>query len=109
MALASYGRALTLRAEPCRRTQQSRQYPSGIASGSTTRSRVYDRVLSARPDFAEAHSNRGSVLERLERLDEALTSYDRALALRPDYPTALYNRGNVLKALKRHDEGAGEL
>ncbi len=103
MALASYGRALTLR--PNHADVLNNRGNTLLALNRLDDALAsYDRVLSARPDFAEAHSNRGSVLERFERLDEALTSYDRALALRPDYPTALYNHGNVLKALKRYDE-----
>jgi predicted O-linked N-acetylglucosamine transferase (SPINDLY family) len=64
----------------------------------------YDRALALKPDYAQAHYNRGDTLHLLNRLDEALASYDRALALRPDYAEAHYNRGNVLYELKRLDE-----
>jgi tetratricopeptide (TPR) repeat protein len=65
---------------------------------------TYDRVVNVRPGFAEAHFNRGNVLQTLKRYDEALASYDRALALRRDYPRALARRGKVLHRLRRHDE-----
>ena len=65
---------------------------------------TYDRVLNLRPDFAEAHFNRGNVLETLKRYDEALASHDRALALRPGFAKALSKRGNVLQGLRRCDE-----
>ena len=68
----------------------------------------YDRALGIRPDFAEAHANRGSALHALKRFEEALASYDRALALRPDYAEARYNRGNVLHALKRFEEALAD-
>ncbi len=51
-----------------------------------------------------AWTNRGSALQRLGRLDEALTSSDRALAITSDYAPAHYNRGIVLRTLKRHDQ-----
>jgi protein O-GlcNAc transferase len=49
-----------------------------------------------RPDYAEALSNRGNILQELKRFDDALASYDRALSVRPDYAEALSNRGNTL-------------
>jgi tetratricopeptide (TPR) repeat protein len=55
-------------------------------------------------DYAEAHYNRGTMLQGLKRLDEALASYDRALALKPDHAGALYSRGTVLRGLKRSGE-----
>jgi tetratricopeptide (TPR) repeat protein len=64
----------------------------------------YDRALQIRPNYAEAHSNRGGTLHELGRFDEALESFDRALKARPDYAEALHNRGLVLHALKRFDE-----
>jgi tetratricopeptide (TPR) repeat protein len=64
----------------------------------------YDRALVLRPDFAEALSNRGAALQKLERFEEGLASVDRALALRPDYAEAHYNRGLTLHELARFEE-----
>ena len=63
-----------------------------------------DRALALKPDFAEAHNNRGTALHELKRLDEALAAYDRAIALKPDYAEAHNNRGLALKELKRPNE-----
>ena len=57
-----------------------------------------------RPEYAEAHSNRGNALHELKRFGEALASYDRALALRPDFSEAHSNRGNALQELRRFEE-----
>src|SRR5262249_17381332 len=57
-----------------------------------------------KPDFAEAFNNRGTVFQKLNRLDEALASYNEAIALKADYAEAHYNRGLVLQELKRVDE-----
>jgi tetratricopeptide (TPR) repeat protein len=64
----------------------------------------YDRVVAVRPDYVQAHANRGDILNRLERFEEALASYDRAVAIHPDFADAHANRANVLHALKRFDE-----
>src|SRR3989338_4169712 len=48
--------------------------------------------------------NRGNVLEKLGRNEEALAAYDKALAIDPKYAFAHYNRGNVLEKLGRDQE-----
>jgi len=53
----------------------------------------YDRALALRPDYAEAHTNRGVTLHVLKRFDEALQCYAHALAARPDFAEAHYNEG----------------
>jgi len=63
-----------------------------------------DRALALRPDFADAHCNRGNALNGLQRFEEALASYDQALALQPDSAKAHTNRGIALHALKRFDD-----
>jgi predicted TPR repeat methyltransferase len=46
--------------------------------------------------IAEAHNNRGLVLERLGRQREAVEGFDRAIALQPGFCDAHVNRGNAL-------------
>jgi protein O-GlcNAc transferase len=48
----------------------------------------YDRAIACRPDYAEAHYNRGGALEDLLRLDDAKGSYEAALRINPDYAGA---------------------
>jgi len=57
-------------------------------------------ALQADPASADAHANRGVMLEALGRPGDALESYDRAIALAPT-PDSWNNRGNALLALKR--------
>ena len=64
----------------------------------------YDKAITVKSDYADAHFNRGVTLQELKRFEEALASYDRAINLRPDYAEALSNRGNTLKEMKRLDE-----
>ena len=53
----------------------------------------YERAIELKPDFAEAHSNRGLVLKELHQFEAALANYDRAMALKPDFAEAHSNRG----------------
>ncbi len=41
----------------------------------------YARALKIKPDYAEAHNNRGVTLQELKRFEEALDSYERALKI----------------------------
>ncbi len=65
---------------------------------------AYDSVLAAMPDLAEAHNNRGNILDELGRPAEAISGFERALALRPDYVEAHNNMGVALMHLRRLDE-----
>ena len=59
----------------------------------------YDKAIALKPDYAEAHNNRGNALMDLKRPEEALASYDGAIALKPDFAEAHSNRGNALMDL----------
>ena len=60
--------------------------------------------FSIKSDHAPALTNRGVILQRLNRPIEALASYQRALAVKPDDVETLNNRGVTLQGLKRLDE-----
>src|SRR5262249_50840286 len=53
---------------------------------------------------AGALYGRGTVLEKLNRLTEALASYQRSLAVQPNHLAALKSCGRVLLKLRRFDE-----
>jgi hypothetical protein len=64
----------------------------------------YDQAIDFRPNYPEAHNNRGGSLKGLGRLEEALLSYDDAIRIQSDYAEALHNRGIILQELSRFDE-----
>jgi tetratricopeptide (TPR) repeat protein len=66
--------------------------------------RQIDFALTANPQAAFAHSNRGLALQKLKRLDEALASFDKAIALKPDHAEIYNNRGLTLHELRRLNE-----
>jgi tetratricopeptide (TPR) repeat protein len=70
----------------------------------------YDRALALRPDYVEAHCNRGVTLQDFRRFDEALACYERARATRPDFADAHYNEalcrllvGDLKRGFDRHE------
>ena len=65
---------------------------------------LFAKAIALKPDFAEAHSDRGMALRKLRRFEEAVASYDEAIALKPDFAMAYNNRANALLDLNRPDE-----
>ncbi len=64
--------------------------------------------LALRPQSAEAHYNRGSLLQRLGRNDEALACFNAALSLRRDYAEALVNRGALMMEAARYEDALAD-
>jgi tetratricopeptide (TPR) repeat protein len=60
--------------------------------------KVYNQLLTLKPDFAEGYGNLGNVLAALGRHEEAVLTYREALKIRPDFLEALLGLGNALKA-----------
>jgi len=62
---------------------------------------LFDKAIAMKPDYVEAHNNRGIALYELEQFEAALVCYNQALALKPNYAEAYYNRGNALRELQQ--------
>jgi Tetratricopeptide repeat len=65
----------------------------------------YDKAIALKPDYAEAHNNRGSVLSYLKRHEAAIASYDKAIALKPDHIDAYFNKSLLLLLMGRFEQG----
>jgi len=52
----------------------------------------YEKALSIKPDYAEAHYNLGFTRQRLGQLDAAVRSYKNVVAIKPDYAEAHNNK-----------------
>ena len=62
-----------------------------------------DMAAGHHPDDAEVHFRRGTVLQRLDCLEEARTAYARAVELKPDHVPALLKLGGCCLALGDRD------
>ena len=69
----------------------------------------FDLAIQLKPDFFEAHGNRGAMLAALGRHDDAIESYRKALAIRPDFADAHRNLGSALTQLQRYEEALASL
>ena len=61
-------------------------------------------AMKANPGSAEAKSNYGFILQKLDRHEEALNYFNRAIAAHPDHLSAHLNRGTSLHHLNRSTE-----
>jgi len=62
------------------------------------------RAVRLLPRDAETHSNLGSALRRIGRLQESVASYRNALEIRPSSAEVWNNLGNALRDLGQHDD-----
>ena len=62
-----------------------------------------------KPDFAEAHTNFGSLLQELGRLEEAEESYKKAIDLNNGLVKAKVGLGNVMMLKGQHKEGLDQI
>jgi len=60
-------------------------------------------------DRAATYGNRGVILNRLGRSDEAAADFNRAIALQPDLGDAYINIGSVLIKQKAYEEALGQI
>lgn len=101
-AIESYDRALSIM--PAAKVFYSRAKVLQALNRHREALSSFDQALTLKPDYAEAHADRGTTLTMLNRHDEAIRSYDRALAIKPVHADAHYRRGNVLRVLGRDEE-----
>jgi predicted TPR repeat methyltransferase len=52
----------------------------------------YEKALSIKPNYAEAHYNLGFTLQRLGQLDAAVRSYTKVVTIKPEYAEAHNNK-----------------
>ena len=57
--------------------------------------KFYQTAISMKPDFVEAHMNKGDLLLKLNRTQEAITSFEKAIQYNPDYTDAHFNLGTA--------------
>jgi tetratricopeptide (TPR) repeat protein len=91
-ATARPASALDEQIERARALQQQGKMEAGAA--------LYEEILAAYPDNAEAHYRYANVLKDQGALERAVAAYDRAIALKGDYAHAFCNRAVVLGQMR---------
>ena len=65
---------------------------------------LYQKALSMKPDFVEAHMNKGDLLLRMNKSVDAKLSFEKALHYNPEYTDAHYNLATALVQLGERKE-----
>ena len=84
------------RIPPIRRRTTTGAWPFNCSRRFDEAATAHAEALRLEPTFAEAHNNRGTALQKLNRLPEAEAAYREALRLRPESLQARVNLGNVM-------------
>jgi predicted O-linked N-acetylglucosamine transferase (SPINDLY family) len=77
--------------------QKQRNYAKALAD--------YERAIAQQGDFAQAHSNKGTMLRALDQKTAAMTAYLRAIGL-GDEPEAYVNLGGILLDMAEFEKSA---
>ena len=64
----------------------------------------FDKALNLKANYQEAWNNKGSILNKLKRHEEAIAHFDVALSLKPDYAECWSNKAHTLNELKQFKE-----
>lgn len=67
---------------------------------------IYGRVIRAKPDYAEAHSNLGNALAAMGRIDKAIASFREALRHKPGLKRA---RESLVRAEQFSGQSGGKI
>ena len=65
---------------------------------------AFEKVISLKPDHAEAYCNMGVSLQEKGKFNEAVEACTKAISLNPNYAMAYSNMGNALKDQGKLDE-----
>jgi superkiller protein 3 len=64
----------------------------------------FDQAINLRPDYSEAHNNKGVALLHLGHYEDALECFEEALGFMPEYPEAMVNKAIALHLLGNGDD-----
>ncbi len=65
---------------------------------------LYQKAISMKPNFIEAHLNKGDLLLRLNQTQEAREAFEAALSYNQGFTDAHYNLGSALVQLGQRKE-----
>ena len=85
------GLALMAAADFSRRGRDAATRAEHVQELATEAAKAFNTALRLRPEYAEAHNNRGRALVKLDRLPEAEDEFRLALRNRPQYTQAASN------------------
>jgi len=75
---------------------QTSKYDEAVAA--------FRRVITLKPEYAEAYNNMGNALKEQGKLDDAIAAYNKALSIKPAYAEAYNNMGIALKEQGKLDD-----
>jgi tetratricopeptide (TPR) repeat protein len=87
---------------PCERTLMEDRHQASKHDLDTLT--ACEQAIRRNPDNARAYYEKGEILHRLNRYEEALQACEQAIHLDPTNDLAYYNKGEILYELQRYEE-----
>ena len=72
---------------------------NGSASDASTAIDYFDKAIEIEPLNYFAWANKGLILKKIDRREEAILCYDRAISIQPDFPNSWFNKGVLLGSM----------
>ena len=67
-------------------------------------SQMFEKAITLKPDYAEAHNNLGATFKDLGRLDDAFKCFKKAISLKSGYVDAHYNLAIMYQELEQFQD-----
>ena len=77
---------------------------NGNEEDANTAMSYFDKAIEIEPLNYFAWANKGLILKKLDRREEAILCYDRAIQIQPNYPNSWFNKGVLLGCLGQLEE-----
>jgi len=77
---------------------------TGSEEDATKAITYFDRAIQIEPLNYFAWANKGLILKKLDKREEAILCYDRAIQIQPNYPNSWFNKGVLLGCLGQLEE-----
>ena len=65
----------------------------------------FSKAIEIKKNYAEAHNNKGVLLNQMGRFKEASEEFNKAITIRPYYAAAYKGQGDILIDLGKYEEG----
>jgi tetratricopeptide (TPR) repeat protein len=72
---------------------------NGGENDAMTAIEYFDKAIELEPLNYFAWANKGLILKKIDRREEAILCYDRAISIQPDFPNSWFNKGVLLGSM----------
>lgn len=65
---------------------------------------AFNQAITIKPEYADAHFNKGVIFQIQKQPDEAIDSYEQTLSINPDFSDAYFNLGIIYLEIQNFED-----